>query len=441
MHQAELKHITERKINMSEYQLPYSIEAEKAVLGSMLLDNTKIPHVVKLLCANDFYSPENQQIFETVVTLHSNKKVADIVTVDDQLHRFEYLVMLGDAVTTTENILHYAKIVKSKSIRRQYMLAGQEIAALAATGEYDNIADFKNDVLGKMNIDIGMQQDSNVKASDILFETVTLLEDKYKNNNVSKLRYGINWLDKWTGGAYSNELTVLAARPSVGKTSLALQISLNMARRNNNVAIFSLEMGKHQLMERFISNTTGIHSNKMRTGVDITDNDWVDMNKAYSTIGTYNINIYDDVFKIEQIRSICLELKAKNELDYIIVDYLQLCDTLKKVSNTTERVTYLTRQFKLLNKELRVPILLLSQFNRANEADKRPPRLSDLRDSGSIEQDCDNAFFLHDEKSGEIAQEETLVKEITFIIAKQRAGKRDIATTLKFYTNTQRWGD
>jgi replicative DNA helicase len=156
-------------------------------------------------------------------------------------------------------------------------------------------------------------------------------------------------------------------------------------------------------------------------------------------INNLKLHIYDDLFKIETIRAKCIELKAKEGLDVVIIDYLQLCDSTQKFKSTTERVSYISRQTKLLAKELRIPVIILSQLNRANEHDNRKPQLIDLRDSGALEQDADNVFFLHDPEYGKYCEEPKTIFDIDLIIAKQRNGQRDIQTTIKFYKGTQRW--
>jgi replicative DNA helicase len=219
-----------------------------------------------------------------------------------------------------------------------------------------------------------------------------------------------------------------------------MMIAVNMAHKGNNVAIFSLEMGAEQLTERLIANVAGIDSNKIRTGKGIDDGDWTKIVQATNIISNLKLKIYDDVRKIEEIRAECRELKNNNQLDYVVIDYLQLCESMNKAGNTNERVSYLSRQFKLISGELKVPILLLSQLSRANEADNRRPKLTDLRDSGSIEQDADNVFLLHDESYGKyVESNEELKADIDFIVAKQRSGDRDVFTKIQFYKKTQRW--
>lgn len=419
---------------------PQNQEAEQSVLGSMLLDKAAISEVIQVLGESDFYNQLHGKLYKDIIELNSNNKPVDIVTISAKGHDIEYLIKLTESVPTTANVKHYAGLVKGKSLRRQYIKAAQDIMELAYTGEYDNIVDFKNDVMQKVDIDI---KDSKSNESDIkkigerVFKNI---EDRYKKQNESKTLYGFSWLDSKTGGAHKKDLTILAARPSVGKTAFAMQTAINIAKRDNHVAVFSLEMGNDQLVERMMANEAGVNTQKIRYPKSMTDKEWEMLGQA-SNVMSLSIKIFDDIFKIEEIRAKCRELKNKSKLDFVIIDYLQLCDTMKKVGSTNERVSYISRQSKLMAKELDVPIMMLSQLNRANEHDNRRPKLIDLRDSGAIEQDADNVFFLHDDSYGKYVngEEPPSPALIQIIIAKQRNGDRDIMSEVKFYKKTQRF--
>lgn len=418
----------------------FSNEAEKAVLASIIIDNKKINTVIKILNSEDFYNDIHKGIYTAVLDLYNDNTPIDIITISHKGFDITYVANLIDAITTSESVMYYAQIIKGKSIRRKYIEVGIEIQQMALNGEYENIVDFKNDVMQKVDIEI-MDRKSKRDISSIVCDAVMAIERRFEGLDDNGLKYGLTWLDNWTGGAKANELTVLAARPSVGKTALALQFALNIASKNRYVAIFSLEMGEEQLIERMICNISGVSLTKIRSGVNLSNDDWGKVSKASGIISAMKINIYDVISKIEEIRAECRTLKNKNELDFVVIDYLQLCETMKKSGNETERLSNLSRQFKLLNKELKVPVLLLSQLNRENEKNDRKPLLKDLRGSGSIEQDADNVFFLHDPNSGEYDDKGNNNNEIQLIIAKQRSGERDKFTSdkVKFIKNTQRW--
>lgn len=418
----------------------FNNDAEKAVLASIIIDKNKINTVLKLLTPDDFYNEVHKNIYKAILELYNNNTPVDIITLSNKGFEITFIASLIDNITTSEGVTYYAQIVKGKSIRRKYYEAGQEIQQMALNGEYENITDFKNDIMQKVDIEI-IDRKSRNNITNIVCDAVMTIERRAEGIENNSLKYGLKWLDNWTGGAKSNELTVLAARPSVGKTSLALQIAINIATRNKYVAVFSLEMGEEQLIERMICNISGVSLTKIRSGIGLTKDDWDKINQASGVISAMHINIIDDVFKSEEIRAECRSLKNKKELDYVVIDYLQLCESMKKNGNETERLSNMSRQFKLLNKELKVPILLLSQLNRDNEKDNRKPLLKDLRGSGSIEQDADNVFFLHDPNSGDYEENEKRVDELMLIIAKQRSGERDKCTSkeVKFIKSTQRW--
>lgn len=419
--------------------VPHSQEAEQSILGCILSDNAVLPDVAHNVTVNDFYNIQHKKIYEAIITLYNDSKPVDIVTVSNAGIDIEYLTNLMSLVMTTANIKHYISILKGKAIRRQYIHAGQKIIDMAYNGEYDNVLDFKNDVLQTVDIEI---KDAKNKESHIkhVFSNVLNNMEARRNSqgNVYK-KYGFKWIDTWTNGIRPS-LTYLAARPSVGKTTFALNIATNLVHQGLKVAMFNLEMDQEQLAERLISIESQLQYEKVLKPWHMDDNDWTKLSKSLK-LAENDIYIFDTVFKIEEIKSICRELKSKGQLDYVIVDYLQLCETMKKTGTPNERVSHISRQFKIMQKELKVPFLVLSQLNRANEADKRKPKLTDLRESGSLEQDADNVFFLHDPSAGEYVEEAEGHVKVEFIIAKQRAGRRDIYTELKFYKNTQKFYD
>ncbi len=417
-----------------------SKEAEQAVLGCMLVEKMAVIECMQQLEDTDFYYPEHTEIFNAISEMCLANKAVDFLTVHNKLADkvdIEYLIRLTEMVTTTENVKHYIGIVKGKAVRRQYVRAGMSIIEKAQDGEYANINEFKADALKEVDIDV------NEKSQDTIRDIVDRVKQDVQERKDGKhkgAKYGFEWVDKHTGGAWKTDLTILAARPSVGKTALAIQIATNMAKQGKNVAVFSLEMSKEQLVQRMICNQEFIQNNKLKYPSYMDQED----NKRFETgskfISSLPIEIFDDIYKLESIQVKCRELKIKQGLDYVVIDYLQLCDTLNKFKSGNERVTFISRQAKLMAKDLKVPVLMLSQLSRANESENRRPKLTDLRESGSIEQDADNVFFLYDASNGQYGEADE-VSDVEFIVAKQRNGMRDIFTHLKFYKNTQRWCD
>lgn len=419
---------------------PQNTEAEEGLIASLLLDNALISQIQ--LIPEDFYVPDHQKIYQTILNLYNSRKPVDVITMADKLgsEYFDYFAKIMSSVPTTQNAKYYAGIIKGKSIRRQYIDRASKITDMAYDGHYETVTDFRNDVMQIIDIDVQDSKQEESKIWSVLDATINKIEGRYRDTNPSKLLYGYGWLDKITGGAHSSELTILAARPSIGKTALASNVAINIARRGNAVAMFNLEMDKESLMERTLANEANIDSQKIRYGKSLDDDDWINLTKAAAEVSQYKINIFDNVFKIEDIRAECRTLKNKNLLDFLVVDYLQLVDTTKKTVGNTERVTYLSRQFKLLAKEFKIPVWLLSQLSRANEHDDRRPKLTDLRDSGSIEQDADTVIFLHDENYGKYTEDmDDKVTPIELIIAKQRNGKRDVWNHIGFKKNTQKF--
>lgn len=417
---------------------PYSIEAEQAVLGCMIIERECIDTVMKKLQPSDFYLQPHKDICQYIYQLYNENKPVEFVTLSEK-HDIAYLAEMMDIVSTTESIKNHIDIVKSKSIRRKYIDYAKQIIDKAYDGNYESILDFKNDVQQIIDIDVGSET-KEIQDMRVIVDLIDEIEKKRNNNDDGiGIKYGFYWIDKQTCGIHESDLTILAARPSVGKTALACQIAINVARQNKHVAIFSLEMSTKQLGTRILSNVSGVESHKMRNVRMLNDGDWDRLSVTQGNIYDYPIYFHDTAFKVEEIRNYARKLKNKGNLDYIIIDYLQLCDTQKKCNSTNDRVSHLSRQFKLLAKELNVSILLLSQLSRQNEKDNRRPALTDLRDSGSIEQDADNVFFLHDSSYGHYEQKQENRVPVEFIIAKQRNGVRDIYCEIDYIKAIQRF--
>ena len=411
----------------------YDNKAEQSVLGAILLDNRILDNID--ITTDDFYNKFHVDIFNKIKELRDNNTPADLVTLSDKLpDSVEYISSLMSEVPTTSNVKHYAKIVKGKAIRRKVHDAAIEVAEMSQNGLYANVSDFLNDVMQKFDIEIKDKEISTIK--DIAFSTLDEIEKRYNSKEEEKLYLGIPWIDKKTGGLHHSELTILAARTSVGKTALSNQFAYKIAQKGNAVAIFNLEMSSEQLTERWISFLSKIPAHKIRYAKGLQNEEWKSIAGAVEILSKNNIHIFDKCFSLSEIRSKCRNLKNQNNLDFVVIDYLQLIDSGIK-GNKNEQVSHISRNLKLMSKEFKVPFLVLSQLSRANDKDIREPKLTDLRDSGSIEQDSDNVFLLHDPGAGKYAMDETERRDLKFIIAKQRSGQRDLYCTLGFFADKQ----
>jgi replicative DNA helicase len=424
----------------------YSIEAEMATLGCMIGSSEVIDEIVTKINQDDFYSPENKELYIAILKLHNSNKIIDPLTVSEMGFSLEFITEVLRATYSPYAYNQYVDIVLDKSVRRKMIKAVNEISKLVNEAEYTSIAEFKADCMEKVDVkissDIGI--DKPVDTSDIvkLFE---IFEERCSRNGKSqnkKEKYGFPWIDTATAGTHKGEVTILAARPGTGKTAFSLNVALNKILAGAHVKIFSLEMTKESLLERMIINFASVDGLKLRAG-KTSPEDFQEIIKACQIVIDKSLYIEDRMFTLDEIRTSCRRSKNKNVLDYVIIDYLQLIECDIKAYSSNEKLEYISRKIKLLAKEMDVPILLLSQLNRSPEArGDRTPQLSDLRGSGAIEQDADNVFFLHhmpvDECNG--SQDNTNV-DIVFTIAKQRSGVSNKNNIMRFYTIHQRFGE
>lgn len=411
---------------------PQNIEAEQAVLGSMLLDKETIPQVTEILKDDDFYREDHKEIFEAIMDLYSRAEPVDLITVTEQLKSrgtlskvggLEYITNLATSVLTTANIKHYSNIVEEKSILRKLIKASSKIidmsyeASEEVTVILDNAEKNIFDILQKR----GSKGFYHVK--EILIDAFNRLEELYSNKEfITGVPSGFIDLDLKTSGFQKSDLILVAARPSMGKTALALNFAQYAAiYKKIPVAIFSLEMSREQLVNRILCSEALIDSQKMRTG-DLNDEDW---DKIAHTLGPLSeAPIYiDDTpgLSIMEIRAKCRRLKLEKNLGMVIIDYLQLMQGRGRIENRQQEISEISRSLKILAKEINVPVITLSQLSRAPEArSDRRPILSDLRDSGAIEQDADMVMFIYRD---DYYNEETEKKNIAeIIIAKHRNG-------------------
>lgn len=412
---------------------PHDIEAEQAVIGSMLTDKDAVMSAVEKLNENSFYRDDNKAIFEAIVNLYNRAEPIDIVTVKDELTSMgmfekvgglEYLVMLPDKVPTTANVEKYIKIVEEKSTLRSLIKTANEIIDLG----YDQTEDVEDIMASSEKKIFDIIQKNNQKSytpiKDVLIESFTKLEELYnQKTRITGVPTGFVELDYKTAGLHGSDLVLIAARPAMGKTAFALNIAANAAlRANTPVAIFNLEMSKDQLVDRILCMEAMVDSNKVRTG-KLEEDDWSKLAGVVGPLSDSNIYIDDTPgISIMEIRTKCRKLKMEKNIGLIVIDYIQLIQgSGKKNSSREQEISEISRSLKILAKELNVPVIALSQLSRAVE--QRPdhrPMLSDLRESGAIEQDADIVMFLYRDDYYNKDSEEKDISEV--IIAKHRGG-------------------
>jgi replicative DNA helicase len=419
-----------------ERPLPYNLEAERSILGAVLLDNHVLDAAMEKLRPDDFFLDQHRKVFERMVACREAGEVIDLVTLTEQLRRrgeleaaggVAYLSQLVDGVPRVTNVEHYARIVKEKSLLRHLIHTAHAIQqqALEAGEEADEILDRAESSifqLAEERIRAGF-----VGVKDLVRENFDRLEKIFtEGRRITGLATGYQQLDNLTSGLQPSELIVLAARPAMGKTSLALNIAENVALREGHpVAIFSLEMSKESLLLRLLASQARIDAHKFRTG-HLSRDDWRRMTESLSRLAEAPLWIDDaGATTISEMGAKARRLKRDKGLALLIVDYLQLITARGRFGNRQEEVASISRGLKALAKELKVPLLVLSQLTRAPERDERRPQLADLRESGAIEQDADVVMFIHRPNlfKPDLPEEERAKAEV--IIAKQRNGPTD----------------
>jgi replicative DNA helicase len=419
-----------------ERPLPQNPDAERSVLGAILVDNHALNMAVEKLRPEDFFHEHHQRIFQTMIALGESQQAIDLVTLSDQLQRQgqleaagggAYIAQLLDGVPHVSNVEHYARIVKEKALLRNLIHAAHAIQqeALEAEDDADTILDRAESSIFQLAEDRVRQGFMGVQ--ELVSQNFERLEKMFtEGKSISGLSTWYGQLDNLTSGLQPGELIILAARPSMGKTALALNVAENVAVRGEKpVAIFSLEMSKESLLQRLLASHARIDAHKFRTG-HLGRDDWRKMTESLARLGQAPIWIDDSgAATVVELGAKARRLKRDKGLSLVIVDYLQLIATRGRFSNRNEEVSSITRGLKALAKELRVPMLVLSQLTRAPEREDRRPQLADLRESGAIEQDADVVIFIHRPNAfkPDEAAEERAKAEI--LIAKQRNGPTD----------------
>jgi replicative DNA helicase len=416
---------------------PSDLEAEQALLGSVLINSKILDEIADVVKANYFYEPKNKVIFEAMMSLSAGNRSIDLLTILDHLVTNaseinidkEYLLLLISKSSLTSSIQACAKILKEKYILRTLVETGDIIKSLAfEQTEADTILDLAQKQLYEVSID--NIEKNFVPLPSILTETFERINELYNNKGQERgIPTGFHDLDAILGGFQKSDLVILAARPSMGKTSLALELIKRISLgTKNGVAIFSLEMSKDQLVDKLISSVSGISLKKIRSG-HLSDephnNEFVRLGQAIGQLSEAPIWIDDSgALNIMELRTKARRLKSRHNIGLIMIDYLQLMSgkTSSYGGNRVQEVSDISRGLKMLAKELNIPIIALSQLSRSVEGrDDKRPMLSDLRESGSIEQDADVVMFIHRE---EMYHKETKKKGIAdILISKHRNGE------------------
>ena len=418
---------------------PHNREAEQSVIGAIFLDPQSLITASEILLADDFYHNAHKQIFETMLRLSDQGKAIDVVTVTEELSAkkeiedvggLSYLLELANAVPTAANVVHYAKIVEEKALLRRLIRVATKIVEDGYTRE-DEVEALLGEAEKKMMEVANRKNAGDFKhVKDVLVETFDNIEKlQSQKGDVTGIPTGFRDLDNITAGFQRNDLIIVAARPSVGKTAFALNVAQSVAvQARENVAIFSLEMGAEQLVMRMLCAEGNIDAQVLRTGA-LTTEDWGKLTMAMGSLSNSGIFIDDTPgVRINEIRAKCRRLAQEHGLGMILIDYLQLIQgSGKPGENRQQEVSEISRSLKGLARELKVPVIALSQLSRGVEQrqDKRP-MMSDLRESGSIEQDADIVAFLYRDDYYDKESESKNMIEI--IIAKQRNGPTGTVT-------------
>jgi len=419
-----------------EKPLPNNLDAERSVLGAILLDNNALNTAVEHLRPEDFFLDQHRRVYTQMIALGEVQQAIDLITLTEELHRrgdleasggAPYLASLADGMPKVSNVEHYARIVKEKALLRNLIHATHNIQQTAFDGE-----DGADAILDNAESSIFALADDRVKAGlipmkDVVKENFERLEKIFREGkSITGIPTGYSELDKLLSGLQPSELIILAARPSQGKTALALNLAENIAIRGGQpVAFFSLEMSKESLLQRLVASVAQIDAHKFRTG-HLSKEDWRRMTEALGTISSSPIWV-DDAGSISvlEIGAKARRLMRDKGLKMLVVDYLQLITARGRTNSRQEEVSSISRSLKGLAKELKIPVLVLSQLTRAPEREERGPQLSDLRESGAIEQDADVVMFIYRPNWGkmDLSPEERDQAEV--IIAKQRNGPTD----------------
>jgi replicative DNA helicase len=419
-----------------ERPLPQNLDAERSILGAILLDNHALNAAIENIKPEDFFLEQHRRVFNQMIALGEAQQAIDLVTLTESLHRVgelessggaPYLASLADGMPRVSNVEHYARIVREKALLRNLIHATHNIQQRALEGEdgADAILDGAESsifAIAEDRIKVGL-----IPVKDIVRDNFERLEKIFREGkSITGVSTGYTELDKLLSGLQNSELLILAARPSQGKTALALNLAENIAIRSQlPVAVFSLEMSKESLLQRLVASVAQIDAHKFRTG-HLSREDWRKMTEALGQISSAPLWIDDaGSTSVLEIGAKARRLKRDKGLSLLIVDYLQLITGRGRFNNRQEEVSSISRGLKGLAKELQIPVLVLSQLTRAPEREERGPQLSDLRESGAIEQDADVVMFIYRPHWAKLDSSPEERDQAEIQVAKQRNGPTD----------------
>lgn len=421
---------------MSDRTLPHNLDAERSVLGAILIDNNAINHAVENVGAADFFRVAHRMIFEAMIGLNQFNNPIDLITLSDQLNRSghledaggaAYISQLTDGVPRAVNVQHYAKIVKEKSTLRALIQSANSVLTRAYEGEAD--ADIQLDEAERSIFEIadGRMRSGFVRVGQLVENSYQMLEKlSQQRGTVTGVPTGFKDLDEMTSGFQPGDLVIVAARPGVGKTSFVMNVAVNAAKQAGmSVGVFSLEMSKEQLFLRLLTSEARVDGHRMRTGY-LGEQDYERITLALTDLHDLKVFIDDTPsIGVLEMRAKARRLKMEHGLDLLIVDYLQLMQGGGRFESRQQELASISRALKILAKELSIPVIALSQLSRAAEArsDHRP-QLSDLRESGALEQDADIVMFIFRAEMYNTPEDHNVDDEnrATIIVGKQRNG-------------------
>ena len=411
-------------------QMPQAAEAEQAVIGSMLIDPSCIPDIIEMLRPEDFYTEENRRIFETIFSMFTNSQRIDAVTVLNELKLNgiydeaggrAYLAQVMEITPTAAGVREYAQIIRDKSMLREIAAAASDIETMAyeGAGEAGDIAEAAEQKIYAVRHGREVRGLSHIKS--VIMDVYSRLDELSRSDSgLPGLPTGYPELDRQLTGLNKSDLILIAARPGMGKTAFALNLALNAAKKSEkDVVLFQLEMSKDQLASRLLSQEALIDSQKLKTG-ELDPDDWVKIARSSNRLAKTHIYVDDNpAVTVAEIKAKCRRLG--DNLGLIVIDYLQLMQSGKRTENRVNEIADISRSMKIMAKELDVPVICLSQLSRAVEKrEDKHPLLSDLRESGAIEQDADIVLFIYRDDYYNDESEDKNVAEI--IIAKNRHG-------------------
>lgn len=429
---------------------PHNLEAEQSVLGSLMIDRDAIIRIASYVRPSDFYRSAHSLIYESILALYNKREPTDLVTLVDELSRHgklddaggeAYLAELIAAVPTSVHVEYYGRIVERTATLRRLIDAGTEIVRIG----YDRSADVESALDDAERAIFNVSQHRSVRDFTSIAEVLETYFDRLDTlhqhkGSVVGVPTGFADLDKLTGGLQKSDLIIIAARPAVGKSALGLGLAYNAAvRYGHSVGMFILEMSNEQIVQRLLSMETGVDSHRMRLG-HIDDSEWNSVVRAFGRLSEASIYLDDTASaNIMEVRSKARRLHAEHGLDLLIVDYLQLLTSSRRTDNRVQEISEISRSLKGLARELDIPVVALAQLSRAVESrTSHVPMLSDLRESGSIEQDADIVMFIYREDTYDPETEKKGIADL--IVAKHRNGP--VGTVhLRFFDRTARFAD